>query len=622
MFSSLPIRRKLLLPGLFALLVFVAILSLFWANKYADQLQRNFVGQMSQTETFITPPLAEGVWNFNEPMIESALSGLDSFDAFVFAQIQSEGQLVASRHRSEEWDPAWDGWIEPLFEEEGPREVTIGDILIQRVPLIKDEQQIGFLVWAFSNAKLDEQLASANTVAAGIGLTAFVSFAVLLLFIANSVANPMSSLIGKIELLQAGETDLDIKEARRKDEIGKLGKALESFRDNLVETTRLEEEQRDAEAARVKAEADKAARERELAEAEKEAEKERQQAEADRLRQEALLKEKQLEEQSRIDAEKQAVVEALGAALESLSAGSMTCSIQTPFPAEYETLRDNFNSAVSKLAQTVHTTVEKSEVIQDDAQSLSAAAEGLAKRTEHQASALQQTTSAVSELARGSKDCANLANEARTLAETAKDTVNHGSDVVKQTVEAMAEIEKGSGEISRILGVLEDISFQTNLLALNAGVEAARAGEAGSGFAVVAAEVRALAARSSEAAREIGTIIVANSSSVSQGADLVSQCGNSLTAINTSISEIFDKNASIDLMSNDQSNAINEMKNALNDLDTATQQNTAMFEETSAAITALDTEARALLDMMSVFELPTHPVISQERESVQRTETA
>ena len=213
------------------------------------------------------------------------------------------------------------------------------------------------------------------------------------------------------------------------------------------------------------------------------------------------------------------------------------------------------------------------------------------------------TTTTVAELAKGSQLCAELADGARGLAETAKEHVTQGAQIVYQTSTAMQSIEEGSGKISKIIAVIEDIAFQTNLLALNAGVEAARAGEAGSGFAVVASEVRALAARSSDAAQEIGEIIKLNEGNVSQGTKLVSDCGDSLASIQASIEEIFDKNLQIDDMSAKQSNSITEVSQSLAELDRTTQQNAAMFEETSASISVLDQEARALFDLMSFFEM-------------------
>jgi methyl-accepting chemotaxis protein len=151
----------------------------------------------------------------------------------------------------------------------------------------------------------------------------------------------------------------------------------------------------------------------------------------------------------------------------------------------------------------------------------------------------------------------------------------------------MSEIEESAGRIAKIIDVIEDIAFQTNLLALNAGVEAARAGEAGRGFAVVASEVRALAQRSSDAAREINDLITSSGTQVQRGVELVNRAGTALEQIVSSVAEISDLVAGIAASSKEQSTGVSEINTAVNQLDQSTQQNAAMFEETTAASHAL-----------------------------------
>jgi methyl-accepting chemotaxis protein len=174
--------------------------------------------------------------------------------------------------------------------------------------------------------------------------------------------------------------------------------------------------------------------------------------------------------------------------------------------------------------------------------------------------------------------------------------------VVREAVDAMGEIQTSSGQISRIISVIDDIAFQTNLLALNAGVEAARAGEAGRGFAVVASEVRALAQRSSDAAREINDLISESGKHVSRGVDLVGQSGEALNQIVDSVSNISVHVSEIAISANEQSSGLAEINKSVNQLDQVTQQNAAMFEETTAASHALTKEAETLSNTMSRFK--------------------
>ena len=173
--------------------------------------------------------------------------------------------------------------------------------------------------------------------------------------------------------------------------------------------------------------------------------------------------------------------------------------------------------------------------------------------------------------------------------------------VVQQAVTAMGEIAQSSDQISRIIGVIDDIAFQTNLLALNAGVEAARAGEAGRGFAVVASEVRALAQRSSEAAREIDALISTSSEHVRNGVNLVGQTGLALNGILVSVNEIAERVSEIALSAREQATGLSEINAAMLQLDQVTQQNTAMFEETTAAAQSLARGVQALTSITARF---------------------
>ena len=309
------------------------------------------------------------------------------------------------------------------------------------------------------------------------------------------------------------------------------------------------------------------------------------------------------EVQARTASEQKQVVDALGAGLRSLSSGDLTTEISDAFPSDYEALRHDFNSAVAGLKDAVGAVTQNVTSIRSETGEITSAADDLSRRTEKQAATLEQTAAALDELTTSVRSAAEGADAASQMSENAQLNAEEGGEIARKAVTAMDGIKNSSHEISKITSVIDDIAFQTNLLALNAGVEAARAGEAGRGFAVVATEVRALAQRSSEAAREINTLISTSSEQVQQGVDLVDQTGAALASIVTSVSDISSRVAEIATSARQQSSGLNEINVAMNELDQVTQQNAAMFEETTAASHALMSEADALSAAVSRFAL-------------------
>ena len=309
------------------------------------------------------------------------------------------------------------------------------------------------------------------------------------------------------------------------------------------------------------------------------------------------------QEQERVTREQVIVVEALGVALNNLAAGQLTCEIVEEFPSDYAKLRLNFNEAVRALQEAVGAVTLNAASIRKETSEITSAADDLSRRTEKQAATLEETAAALDELTSSVRSAAEGADEASRISEEAQRNAEQGGEIAREAVDAMDGIKASSQEISKITSVIDDIAFQTNLLALNAGVEAARAGDAGRGFAVVATEVRALAQRSSDAARQINQLISSSGLQVQQGVELVDKTGKALSAIVSSVSEISQRVATIATSATEQSVGLNEINTAVNDLDHVTQQNAAMFEETTAASHALTSEADALTSAVSRFDL-------------------
>jgi len=306
----------------------------------------------------------------------------------------------------------------------------------------------------------------------------------------------------------------------------------------------------------------------------------------------------------------QNVVDALRVGLNRLSAGDLQSEIEEAFPTDYEQLRTDFNIAVSTLSDAMQVVIDNAQTIDGEAQEISNAAADLSQRTERQAATLAETATALDQLTASVRAATDSIAEADHVVAEARLSAENSGHVVQQAVAAMGEIEQSSQQISRIISVIDDIAFQTNLLALNAGVEAARAGEAGRGFAVVASEVRALAQRSSEAAREIDALITTSSEHVRRGVDLVGHAGEALGGILNSVNDIAGRVSRISAASREQSTGLAEINSAVIQLDQVTQQNAAMFEETTAASQALSRGAQALTVTTAQFRTAGTPAAS------------
>ncbi|MDJ1017491.1 MAG: methyl-accepting chemotaxis protein [Paracoccaceae bacterium] len=305
--------------------------------------------------------------------------------------------------------------------------------------------------------------------------------------------------------------------------------------------------------------------------------------------------------QEALTRDQKTVVEDLSEGLTTLSTGDLSVRLTALFPPDYEELRQHFNASVEALDAAVSVVRENSGAILSEAGNISGAADDLSRRTEQQAATLEQFAAALTELTTSVSSTADGAREASEVVTSARNDAESSGTVVQEAVEAMGEIESSSERISRIISVIDDIAFQTNLLALKAGVEAARAGDAGRGFAVVASEVRALAQRSSDAAREINELISSSGAHVRNGVSLVGKAGGALTEIVSSIGNIADHVTGIAASAREQATGLDEINVAMGQLDQATQQNVAMFEETTAATHTLRTEATSLADAAGRF---------------------
>ncbi|CAN7465691.1 methyl-accepting chemotaxis protein [Acidovorax sp. LjRoot74] len=276
----------------------------------------------------------------------------------------------------------------------------------------------------------------------------------------------------------------------------------------------------------------------------------------------------------------------------------------------------------ANLARVVSGVRSNAEGVASASSQIASGNNDLSARTEQQASALEETAASMEELGSTVRQNADNARQANQLAVSASTVAVQGGDVVAEVVETMKGINASSNKIADIISVIDGIAFQTNILALNAAVEAARAGEQGRGFAVVAGEVRNLAGRSAEAAKEIKSLITASVERVEQGTALVDKAGATMTEVVASIRRVTDIMGEISAASSEQSAGVGQVGEAVTQMDQATQQNAALVEEMAAAASALNAQAGELVNAVAVFKLDAHATSAQRSSSHSTATTA
>ncbi|XBS68389.1 methyl-accepting chemotaxis protein [Acerihabitans sp. KWT182] len=286
-----------------------------------------------------------------------------------------------------------------------------------------------------------------------------------------------------------------------------------------------------------------------------------------------------------------------------IAEGDLTRELWVAGRNEMGKLAESLRDMQSSLAGTVQSVRQSATTIYRGATDIVAGNNDLSARTEQQASALEQTAASMEQLTATVKQNAENARQAKQLALNASETAQKGGKVVDNVVKTMHEIAGSSQKIADITGVIDGIAFQTNILALNAAVEAARAGEQGRGFAVVAGEVRSLAQRSAQAAKEIKGLIDDSVNRVEVGSTLVESAGETMAEIVNSVTRVTDIMGEIASASDEQSRGIDQVGEAVSDMDRATQQNAALVQQSAAAAAVLETQAGLLNQAVSVFSL-------------------
>lgn len=454
------------------------------------------------------------------------------------------------------------GWLEWTqtaltsdIPEEAQRHIGLDGFQIVEFPAFFGPKNdlIGSVTIVWTKAPINQQVQEANQAGLAFGLLALSALIVVVwALLAFIVIRPLNKLSRCMSEVAQNNLDAVLPSANSKDEIGQMSQALRYFRDSIRE----------------KQENDRAV------------ETERRQRE---------------EEQNK-------VTSLLGNGLERLANGDLTARLDFGFAPKYAKIAEDFSTTASSLGALILSVTEACRSIKSGVGELASTSNSLAQHSEMQATSLDQTSkSTIAALEYVRRSTEKVSSVEKNIS-AAKQNADQSSAIMADALRAIDAINQNSENISRAVSLIEDIAFQTNLLALNAGVEAARAGEAGRGFSIVAAEVRELAQRSSEASTEIKALITANRDEVKKGTSLVHSTGKELESVVENFSKMVDDVKEISLSAKAQLDQISEISGSVAEADRFTQQNAAIAEEASAATHTLDAEANDLSQLVSRFQ--------------------
>lgn len=389
--------------------------------------------------------------------------------------------------------------------------------------------------------------ATRTTIMTATGFAVLVG-GLLAIWIGSGLSKGVRRINAAMGQLASGNNDIEIHGSDRRDEVGEMARALEVFRTSLIDV--------------------------QVAERKKAAE----QAEA-----------------------QNAVVQDLRRELSQLADGDLTCKIRREFPEEYEQLRNDFNRSVDRLQDVIRRVVVAAQSVQRGASEIDRSTEDLSTRTVSQAATLEETAASISLMSNSVSVAAGSARDVGRITDDARHSTEVNFKKVEEAITAMDDIRKSSGDIVRIVTVIDDIAFQTNVLALNAGVEAARAGEAGKGFAVVASEVRSLAGNASSAANNIRELVEESTRNIENGVELVGDVGTALGEIFEQVKTISEQVNAIAEGAAEQSSGLTEINSGVSQLDLVTQKNAAVAQQVAEVAQRLTSDARELDQQVQVF---------------------
>lgn len=578
-FKNLSITKKVAFAIVFINLVGLIAMGAILAQLSSSHQISDAVKRWSRDTANMATQISGGVkWGKAEAIVSGYQFFIDDPDSGLegFVAYNSAGQKV------NEWTRAGAENLTSVSAFQGPQDLAgegsrtvqlpdgSGYVVTTMLPADKDGTPIGQVSTFWSTAAMIEaaKMFAWQIFAFQLGVLV-VSVGILLFILRKQVGLPLGRINARIEQLQSGDYHTAVPHADKGDEVGVIARALTGF----------------CSAAEAKERADE------------EMERQRKQMDAER--------QSNSEASEETVRRQQAVVSEIGAALVRLAAGDLTVRLPD-LDDSFRKLGEDFNSAVSSLAATIQTIGDAQVSVAKSSGELEKGTDELSRRTEKQAASLEETAAALDQITTTVQNASQMAAEAGKLVTDARQGADHSGAVVTKAIGAMGLIEESSGKIADILKVIDEIAFQTNLLALNAGVEAARAGEAGKGFAVVAQEVRDLAGRSAEAAKEIKDLIEASVTQVKSGVSLVNETGDAISKIEAKVGEVARTVEAIATSAREQASGISEINSAINEMDQMTQRNAAMVQENHSASRDLGVQCSRLAEVVASFKVSEH----------------
>ncbi|GGG80678.1 hypothetical protein GCM10011415_32610 [Salipiger pallidus] len=503
---------------------------------------QNAVESMVGNFKEVTDVIAQDLHKFTDPRVSTALR-----EDYAEALLGVSARISDLSARASELD--WTSGQAPSTIQATARDIfqAIG----VEIATVDDIQEVTRVTAVQTEDRTKESVSNSMTMLL-LSLAGITAVSMLMVFFFGGViARPLSRSAKDVEAISAGNYDIEISGTDRGDEAGVIARNLESLRESL----------RSADLADAK---ERAANDRRVA-----------------------------------------LFGTLGKAMEHLSDGKFEDRID---PSEWQDLGQSyadicgdFNSLCEKIGDLILSLQDSAKMVQRSSQGLSQMSTEMSRRSEVQAATLEESAAALEQLSSSVKTAAENADAADKRAGDGRRRAEEAGEVMDRALQAMSSIATSSDQITQIIGVIDDIAFQTNLLALNAGVEAARAGESGKGFSVVASEVRSLAQRASESAREIKALVSNSSQQVKDGGQLVEQTGDSLADIVRYVSEVSGMVSEIASAAREQAAGVQEINVGVAELDKVTQQNAAMVGETSTASQQLSQEADRLTTQLANF---------------------
>ena len=396
---------------------------------------------------------------------------------------------------------------------------------------------------------IDSANATRLTIMLATGFAVLVG-GVLAFWIGAGLSRGVRRISAAMGQLADGHNDIHIEGSDRRDEIGEMARALEVFRTSLIDVQQAERQQANERAAA-----------------------------------------------------QNAVVQDLRRELSQLAEGDLTCKIRREFPEEYEQLRNDFNRSVDRLHDVIGRVIVAVQSVQRGASEIDRSTEDLSTRTVSQAATLEETAASINLMSNSVSAAAGSARDVGRITDDARHSTETNFRKVEEAISVMDDIRKSSGDIVRIVTVIDDIAFQTNVLALNAGVEAARAGEAGKGFAVVASEVRSLAGNAATAANNIRELVEESTRHIENGVELVGDVGTALGEIFEQVKTISQQVNRIAEGTAEQSSGLTEINAGVSQLDNVTQRNAAVAQQVAEVAQKLTFDARELDQQVRVFNM-------------------